>query len=271
MRSTLKLADRIARVESDASAAKRARTRALVIWTILAVPIGIGVILISQGFDLTSASTTCLLMGGSGMFFAIHRLRTTQNLNEASTIFIFSAVVGLGGNAWVNPGSSLVSLIFLAATPVYFGLIVRWQKCLIYTSSLLAFYLLLALWVSLDPAVEQSAVLNIIACGLAALGVGLSTTAYANTTERAARKVRLQAAEITAIAYSDPLTGIANRRAFKDVIQETPNLSEISALAVIDLDAFKPINDTYGHEVGDEVLLEVAARLSSIALSKSRV
>ena len=210
MKATLKLADRIARVESDASAAKRSRVRALVIWTFLAVPIGVGVILFSQGFDLTTPSTICVLIGGSGMFFAIHYLRTSQNLENASTIFIISAVIGLGGNAWVDPGSSLVSLIFLAATPVYFGLIVRWQKCLIYTSSLLVFYLLLALWVSLDPLTEPSTILNIIACGLAALGVGLSTTAYANTTERAARKVRLQAEEITAIAYSDPLTGIAN-------------------------------------------------------------
>ncbi len=271
MKSTLKLADRIARVESDATATKRSRIRALVIWTFLAVPIGITVILFSQGFDLTSPSTIFVSVGGSGMFFAILRLRQTQNLETASTIFIVSAVIGLGGNAWVDPGASLVSLIFLAATPVYFGLIVRWQKCLIYTSSLLAFYLLLALWASLGPLAEASTVLNIIACGLAALGVGLSTTAYANTTERAARKVRLQAEEISAIAYSDPLTGIANRRAFKDAIQQVEDLRKIFALAVIDLDAFKPINDTYGHEVGDEVLLELAARLSSIALSQSKV
>ena len=271
MKSLLKLADRIARVEGDVSASKRSRIRALVIWTLLAVPIGISVILFSQGFDLTSSSAICVLIGGSGMFFAIHRLRATQNLDHASTIFIVSAVIGLGGNAWVDPGSSLVSLIFLAATPVFFGLIVRWQMCLIYTSSLVAFYLLLALWVSLDAAVETSAVLNIIACGLTALGVGLSTTAYANTTARAARKVRRQAEEITAIAYSDPLTGIANRRAFKDAIQQTENLDQVAALAVIDLDAFKPINDTYGHEVGDEVLLELAARLSSIALNQSKV
>lgn len=271
MKSTLKLADRIALVESGASMAKRSRIRALVIWTFLAVPIGITLILFAQGFNLASPSAICVLIGGSGMFFAIHRLRVTKDLEQASTIFILSAVIGLGGSAWIDRDPSLVSLIFLAATPVYFGLIVRWQKCLFYTSSLVTYYMLLALWVSFNPEIENTSVLNIVACGFAALGVGLSTTAYANTTERAARKVRLQAEEISAIAYCDPLTGIANRRAFKDVIQ-APSLSqEISALAVIDLDAFKPINDTYGHEVGDEVLLELAARLSSIALSSSKV
>lgn len=271
MKSLLLLADRIARVESDASAAKRSRIRALVIWTFAAVPIGATLILYAQGFDLTSPSSLCVLFGGTGMFLAIYRLRLTQNLEQASTIFIVSAVIGLGGGAWISHQAGLVPLIFLAATPVYFGLIVRWQKCLIYTSCLLVFYMLLALWVSLNPAIEGLSTLNIIACGLAALGVGLSTTAYANTTERAARKVQMQAEKITAIAYSDPLTGIANRRAFKAAMQDFPNLNDISALAVIDLDAFKPINDTYGHEVGDEVLLEIAARLSSIALSHSEV
>lgn len=271
MKSLLLLADRIARVESDASATKRSRVRALVIWTFAAVPLGVGLILSSQGFDLTSPSSLCVLVGGSGMFFAIFRLRTTRNLERASTIFIMSAVIGLGGGAWLDGNAGLVPLIFLAATPVYFGLIVRWQKCLIYTSCLMAFYILLAIWVSMNPEIQGLSALNIIACGLAALGVGLSTTAYANTTERAARKVRLQAEEITAIAYSDSLTGISNRRAFKTAMQDFPKLSEVSALAVIDLDAFKPINDTYGHEVGDEVLLELAARLSSIALSHSKV
>ena len=271
MKSLLLLADRIARVESDASAAQRSRIRALVIWTFAAVPIGVSLILYAQGLNLASPSSLCVLFGGSGMFLAIFWLRLTQNLEQASTIFILSAVIGLGGGAWISRDADLVPLIFLAATPVYFGLIVRWQKCLIYTSCLLVFYMLLAMWVSLNPAIEGLSALNVIACGFAALGIGLSTTAYANTTERAARKVRLQAEEITAIAYSDSLTGIANRRAFKAAMQDFPKLTEVSALAVIDLDAFKPINDTYGHEVGDEVLLELAARLSSIALSHSKV
>jgi diguanylate cyclase (GGDEF)-like protein len=271
MKSTLRLADRIALVRDGASAAERSRIRALVIWTVLAVPIGVSLILFAKGGDVASASSLCVLVGGSGMVFAIYRLRKTKNLEEASTIFIISGVIGLGVSAWIDRPPSLVPLIFLAATPVYFGLIVRWQKCLLYTSFLVVFYLLLALWVSLDPLATASLVLSIIACGMAALGVGLSTTAYANTTERAARKVQQQAKEITAIAYSDPLTGIGNRRAFKDAIQMQPAAKDVSALAVIDLDSFKPINDTYGHEVGDEVLLEIAHRLSSIALGGSKV
>lgn len=269
--SIFKLVDRIARIEPGASSATRARARALVIWTVLAVPLGAVLILYAQGFDLASPGALSVLFGASGMFLAIYRLRTTQNLEEASSIFVVSAVIGLGGSAWIDRQQTLIPLIFLAATPVYFGLIVRWQKCLIYTSCLLGFYFTLALWYSLDTGVEAAFILNVIACGLAALGVGLSTTAYAYTTERATRKVQQQAKEIAAIAYADPLTGIANRRAFKDAIESDSGLDQVSALAVIDLDGFKAINDTYGHEVGDEVLLQIADRLSSVLLGRSKV
>ena len=128
MKSTLRLADRIAQVRDGASAAERSRIRALVIWTVLAVPIGMSLIFFAKGSDLASTSSICVLVGGSGMVLAIFRLRKTQNLDEASTIFIVSGVIGLGVGAWIDRPPALVPLIFLAATPVYFGLIVRWQK-----------------------------------------------------------------------------------------------------------------------------------------------
>lgn len=56
--------------------------------------------------------------------------------------------------------------------------------------------------------------------------------------------------------YIDPLTGAYNRRYFDEQLSK---LGSESALAIIDLDKFKQINDTYGHLVGDEVLKEVVA------------
>ncbi|MEE4297633.1 MAG: ammonium transporter [Wenzhouxiangella sp.] len=71
------------------------------------------------------------------------------------------------------------------------------------------------------------------------------------------------------LANHDTLTGLSNRRAFKD--RSTARLSELaryggeSSLILLDIDHFKHINDTYGHDVGDEVLVEVAKRLQDIA------
>ncbi|MFW5836489.1 MAG: GGDEF domain-containing protein [Desulfovibrionaceae bacterium] len=60
----------------------------------------------------------------------------------------------------------------------------------------------------------------------------------------------------------DPLTGLANRRAFDRALDMELERSRRHktplALAVIDLDDFKSINDTYGHAVGDEVLVRMA-------------
>ncbi len=61
-------------------------------------------------------------------------------------------------------------------------------------------------------------------------------------------------------AYHDGLTGIRNRRALEKTFHQM--VPALHYLALIDLDGFKQINDTYGHEAGDYVLVEVARRLS---------
>ncbi|TLP36905.1 ammonium transporter [Arcobacter arenosus] len=63
-------------------------------------------------------------------------------------------------------------------------------------------------------------------------------------------------------AYFDALTSIMNRRGFLENIKEKTLFSKYS-LAIIDIDKFKSINDTYGHDVGDEVLKELAKVVSN--------
>lgn len=76
---------------------------------------------------------------------------------------------------------------------------------------------------------------------------------------------KLYEAEIERLAFTDPLTGLANRRRLYDVGQQTLGTTDVNceriALIYLDLDRFKPINDTLGHDAGDELLKQVAARL----------
>lgn len=67
----------------------------------------------------------------------------------------------------------------------------------------------------------------------------------------------------------DPVTGLANRRALADRLEQAllglRRRRDHIALLFIDLDDFKGVNDTYGHETGDRVLVEVGCRLKAIA------
>lgn len=78
---------------------------------------------------------------------------------------------------------------------------------------------------------------------------------------------RKQAEEqIRQLAFYDPLTRLPNRRLLQDRLTQSFNLSmrnrKHGAVMFIDLDNFKNINDSRGHEAGDQLLVEVAGRLS---------
>jgi len=68
------------------------------------------------------------------------------------------------------------------------------------------------------------------------------------------------------MAYHDPLTGLYNRKAFMEMLDENihdARRSEKSrSILYIDLDHFKKVNDVYGHEIGDKLLIQVASRLN---------
>ena len=70
------------------------------------------------------------------------------------------------------------------------------------------------------------------------------------------------------LALHDPLTGLANRRLFNELlaadVARTQRSGTPLAVAFVDLDDFKNVNDTFGHDIGDMVLCETARRLKSI-------
>lgn len=64
------------------------------------------------------------------------------------------------------------------------------------------------------------------------------------------------------LAYRDELTGLDSRRAFNDALVR---LKHPYSVAAVDIDHFKSINDTYGHDTGDQVLRMVASRLARVS------
>ena len=70
------------------------------------------------------------------------------------------------------------------------------------------------------------------------------------------------------MAFTDGLTGLYNRnyvtRHLASLAQDARPESRNIALIMVDIDHFKNVNDTYGHDVGDEVLKEIGARLQRV-------
>ncbi|UTW00514.1 EAL domain-containing protein [Marinomonas rhizomae] len=80
--------------------------------------------------------------------------------------------------------------------------------------------------------------------------------------------VKEKTAELQKLAYNDPLTGLPNRRFLQDslskILHNNQRRKRVSAFIYFDLDNFKRINDTIGHDVGDQVLVIAAERLNKI-------
>jgi diguanylate cyclase (GGDEF)-like protein len=85
---------------------------------------------------------------------------------------------------------------------------------------------------------------------------------FAAEAEQKLSEQQLRIRQLESLASTDELTGIPNRRSFEDFMKRTlacsNRYSEEGVLAFLDLDRFKAINDTWGHEAGNAVLISVA-------------
>jgi diguanylate cyclase len=84
------------------------------------------------------------------------------------------------------------------------------------------------------------------------------------TVERVAvtRRHRRELARARRLARTDELTGLANRRGLLAHLTDALTTGRPFVLLLADLDGFKTVNDTYGHHTGDQVLRQVAHRLT---------
>jgi diguanylate cyclase (GGDEF)-like protein len=88
------------------------------------------------------------------------------------------------------------------------------------------------------------------------------------------QRVELAHQEAVLAATTDFLTGLPNRRAFVAALEMAASdeaENQPFAVAILDLDRFKVVNDTFGHQVGDQLLKELAGRLVNVVPSRALV
>ena len=153
----------------------------------------------------------------------------------------------------VLPDAVLLQLWPIALAPIYgihkrFLLEACWAVAVVLIVAAIWPSATLAEWRALIPAAVAIALVSLTALGIKALSAR-------------EHRLRLQ-------AYIDPLTGVLNRRSFLELSgkEEARGRRRDYELAVlmVDIDHFKRVNDTYGHDCGDEVLKGFADRLRGI-------
>lgn len=134
-------------------------------------------------------------------------------------------------------------------------------------------------WLKIELSTEQyDSVINSLIANLAttiaamALGMGIIILIQFNAVYKEMNGYENQLLDA---AHTDPLTKLANRLTLDQYVTESMKNSRLMnssfALAFVDLDGFKDINDTLGHSVGDELLKQVATRFTRMLRSGDRV
>ncbi|MGQ3481009.1 GGDEF domain-containing protein [Paenibacillus sp. TY11] len=83
------------------------------------------------------------------------------------------------------------------------------------------------------------------------------------------RSVMMERSLLRKLAYQDPVTGLLNRNAL-ELFRKRNSSKEGIAVMYLDLDGFKTINDTYGHEIGDMLLRQVSHHLLQVTNSDQK-
>lgn len=160
-----------------------------------------------------------------------------------------SAFFGWG----IGPSETLIFVIFFV---VWFG-ILKFREAVIRSAVLYAAIITVGVF---SAYVHPHASMDLMAlsyAGFLAIIIGQMTA-----TGRQIRRQLSATAHYADLAMTDPLTGVRNRRGMQQHIKhlQQTNQQDIGLL-LVDIDHFKQVNDTYGHEVGDHILQHVASVL----------
>ncbi len=190
----------------------------------------------------------------------------------ANVLILFGMIVvgiTVSGGPAVSP---VVQLLVVPPLTAYFFGGLRWGGWAVWLTFFTLFLLVAGHFLEFPylqtvSTPEQMAIARDIVSLLNLTVISVMAFIYEYTAAGLKRERDIERERYVQLAKTDPLTGLANRRHFDTQLQERVRyeqengLMSCFALGCLDLDGFKPINDQFGHAVGDEVLVVIASRL----------
>lgn len=267
------LTDALVGLPANAKAVDKVKSRAIILWSFFALPVGMmitGTSIYKQSITVSSVGG---LVGVLGILFAVAYLRMRKDTNGAGLAFGTASMLGLGIEPLVTGNTTSASLVLLAVTPVIFGLMVHWRRCVQASVILLLYYPAVYASSFLSSSLQSGSAMFLFACAASTFGCGFATGAFGLATSKNASHMRRQKDRIQHLALTDPLTGLENRRSFNEALAAPPQKpGAISrTIMLLDLNDFKSINDRFGHDVGDEILIETGHRITSAIQGSARL
>jgi len=166
------------------------------------------------------------------------------------------AIAWIGLSAWGDGEPRVFVRLLLGVIAAYFVLGLPFRPALTVNGIAIAFYAAAATIGMSMPAAELTHYLSMLVIA------NVICVAGAYNLEHARRTAWLEGQRLAETALQDGLTGIPNRRRFDDHLQRVwaQSIRERKSIALLfaDIDHFKPYNDRYGHQAGDETLKAVA-------------
>jgi diguanylate cyclase (GGDEF)-like protein len=227
---------------------------ALTDWALRSFPRGPG----SEGAGQLAFAAAAFLLPLDLGWLALARERGTLTWHGLLRLAVILTQLGLAALLWMLFDRGLTTLLQRPLLPAALVPTTRLSHLGLLALGV-AFAATAVAWARRRTVIESGLFWAVAASSLALAASGQATTAYLAT---AGLILVIALVEATfAMAYRDALTGLPARRAFDEALSK---ISGRFAIAMVDIDHFKAFNDTYGHDVGDQVLRMVATKLSGI-------